>query len=63
MAWTIEREHDHVVVVSMNTNKITALDCDHRFASESAPQFSLNEAPIGIPMRKRRAAANADRCR
>lgn len=29
---------------------ITALDCDHRIATESPLQFSLNEVPIGIPM-------------
>src|SRR6476620_3556986 len=29
---------------------ITALDCDHRIASEGALQFSLNEVPIGIHM-------------
>lgn len=29
---------------------ITALDCDHRIASEGALRFSLNEVPIGIPM-------------
>jgi enoyl-CoA hydratase len=29
---------------------ITALDCDHRIASEGPLQFSLNEVPIGIPM-------------
>ena len=29
---------------------ITALDCDHRIATEGALQFSLNEVPIGIPM-------------
>lgn len=29
---------------------ITAIDCDHRIASEGALRFSLNEVPIGIPM-------------
>jgi enoyl-CoA hydratase len=29
---------------------ITAFGCDHRIASDSALQFSLNEVPIGIPM-------------
>lgn len=29
---------------------ITALDCDHRIATESSLQFALNEVPIGIPM-------------
>jgi enoyl-CoA hydratase/carnithine racemase len=29
---------------------ITALGCDHRIATEGAPQFALNEVPIGIPM-------------
>ena len=24
MPWTIERKHDHVVVVTMNTNKVNA---------------------------------------
>src|SRR5215475_900125 len=29
---------------------ITAIDCDHRIASEGPLQFALNEVPIGIPM-------------
>ncbi|MFB9262706.1 enoyl-CoA hydratase/isomerase family protein [Bradyrhizobium erythrophlei] len=29
---------------------ITAIDCDHRIASEGSLQFALNEVPIGIPM-------------
>ncbi len=29
---------------------ITAIDCDHRIASDGALQFALNEVPIGIPM-------------
>ena len=29
---------------------ITAIDCDYRIAMEGAPQFALNEVPIGIPM-------------
>lgn len=29
---------------------ITAIACDYRIAAEGAPQFALNEVPIGIPM-------------
>ena len=29
---------------------ITAIDWDHRIASEGSLQFALNEVPIGIPM-------------
>ena len=35
MAWTIERKHDHVAVVTMNTNKVNAQNDLRVFAARS----------------------------
>ena len=63
MAWSIERRTQHVVLVTMNTNKANAQNrtffedlhrafdqLEAEFNAAGDLQFALNEVPIGIPM-------------
>ena len=55
MPWTIERKHDHVAVVTMNTNKVNAQN--PVFFADLHAAFDRLEAEFsGLPVRYMRTA-------
>jgi hypothetical protein len=55
MPWTIERKHDHVAVVTMNTNKVNAQN--PVFFADLHAAFDRLEAELALPLESARRLA------